>query len=383
MNRTNFLVLALLFVIQLSCREKFDPPEVVSPDPVLIVEGVLVSGAEPTSIRLSRSSRLDNSTNVEAEDGATVTVEGRDNSSRLLPATGGGFYSASGLDLLVGQDYRLHIVTANGREYASEFVKVKQTPPIDSIGFRQTEDGVRIYTNTRDLTGNTRYYKWDYDETWEIRSYNYATVAYRGGSIVTPRIMPQEEVFFCWKYGASANILVNSSEKLTSDVVFEAPIAFFANGDERLGVRYSILLRQYAIDQAGFEFYELMKKNTESLGTVFDPQPTEISGNISCLTDPSELVIGYITASTVSSKRLFISNGQLRNFRFQEFCMTENIRNHPDSIRAAFAGGGLMPYDALYGPAGTTVDTTYWLSAPPQCVDCRTRGGSLLRPSYW
>ncbi|RYY54972.1 MAG: DUF4249 domain-containing protein [Chitinophagaceae bacterium] len=383
MNRLNYFIAGLIALVQFSCRDPFNPPEVTAPDPILIVEGVLVAGQEATSIRLSRSSPLDGFNTISFETGAIVTVEGRDNSVRTLANIAGGTYTSPGLNLTVGQDYRLRIVTATGREYESAFVTTRQTPVIDSVGFKQEDDGVRIYANTRDLTGNTRYYKWDYDETWEIRSFYYATVAYRGDGIVTPRKMPEEEVYRCWKYGSSGNILINSSEKLSSDVVFQAPIAFYPNGDERLGVRYSILLRQYAIDQAGYEFYELMKKNTENMGTVFDPQPTEISGNITCVTDPEELVLGYITASTISTKRYFINNSQLRNFRYDQFCTTENIKDDPDSIRAAFAGGGLMPYDALYAPVGPVVDTTYWLSAAPDCVDCTRRGGDLAMPSYW
>lgn len=383
MKRLTYSILSIIAIVQLSCRDPFNPPEVTSSAPILIVEGVLVAGQEPTRITLSRSSPLDGLSTISFEGGATVTVEGRDNSVRNLANISGGTYISQGLGLVIGQDYRLRIVTAAGREYESAFVTARETPAIDSLNFRQENDGVRLFANTRDASGNTRYYKWDYDETWEIRSYYYATVAYRGGETVTPRQMPQEEVYRCWKYGNSTNILINTSEKLSSDVVFEAPIAFFPTGDERLGVRYSVLLRQYAIDQAGYEFYELMKRNTESMGTVFDPQPTEIGGNITCVTDPAELVLGYVTASTVSSRRYFINNNQLVNFTYQQFCMTENIKDDPDSIRAAFAGGGLMPYDALYGPAGNVVDTSYWLAAAPDCVDCTKRGGNLTMPSYW
>ncbi|MET0636967.1 MAG: DUF4249 domain-containing protein [Chitinophagaceae bacterium] len=383
MQRLKYLLLSSLIVFQFSCRETFAPPEVASPEPVLVVEGVLVAGSEPTRIRLSRSSRLDTINAFAPESNAVVIVEGKDNSIQILAELGSGIYSSPALNMTVGQEYRLHITTNNSREYLSEFITVKQTPPIDNIGFKQTEEGVRLHVNTHDQTNSTRYYLWNYDETWEIRSYFFATVIYRGGDTVEPRIFPQENVSRCWKYGISTNILINSSEKLSDDVIFEGPLAFFPNGDERLGVRYSMLLRQYAIDKAAYEFYELMKRNTESLGTVFDPQPTEISGNIRCITDPAELVIGYVTASTPSVTRYFLNNSELRGFRYPQYCMTENIRNHPDSIRGAYSSGGLMPYDALYSAMGPSVDTTHWFSAPAECVDCTKRGGNLAMPTYW
>ena len=43
----------------------------------------------------------------------------------------------------------------------------------------------------------------------------------------------------------------------------------------------------------------LMQKNAESLGSIFDEQPTQITGNIHSVTNPSEQVIGYVSAGTV------------------------------------------------------------------------------------
>jgi hypothetical protein len=304
-----------------------------------------------------------------------VLVEGKDNTTRQLIMDGDGIYKSPGLNLVLKNEYRLRIITANGKEYLSDYVVAKNTPPIDSLGFIQDDKGVKIHVSAHDDSGATRYYYWDYDETWEIRTYYFSSYKYLNGQVV-PRL-PGDYVNVCWKYGSSGNISIGSSASLQSDNIFRATVAFFGNGDEKLDVRYSILLRQYALDKQGYQFYEMMKKNTESLGTIFDAQPLELKGNIRSTSDPNELVIGYVSAAVVEQKRFFISGVQLNGWNFYQECLSVMVRNNSDSIRAAH-DSGLSFYDAIGSPF-----ITHYVVSIPACVDCTERGGSLVKPSYW
>ncbi len=377
-----YILPLLLAVIAVSCREKYKPDVLSSSRSLLVVEGVLnVNG--PTNVRLTRTTKLD-SIGIKAELNAQVTVEGKDNTIRTLSSSGNGNYSALNLNLVLNNEYRLRIRTSTGREYLSEYVKAKQTPAIDSIGWRRDGDLVRLYVNAHDASGNTRYYRWDYDETWEIRAHYYSWYLYvRNANTVRPRVLPAEDVYTGWKYGSSKNILLASSARLQSDIISETPVRVIERGEERISVRYSILLRQYALDKKGYDFYDLMKRNTESLGTIFDAQPSEVRGNIHCVTDPAELVIGYVSASTISEKRIFISAAtQLPNdWRYIEECPYFEVANHPDSFRLAYQNGSLLPYDAIYSPVNGQL--IGYLSSYTECVDCTARGASLIRPSYW
>jgi len=367
----------VMLVAGFACRDLYKPAIISSNDSYLVIEGVLNAGTGPTMIRLSRTFKLDDTARLKTERNAQVIVEGKDNTTRPLAMTGDGIYTSPNLNMAINQEYRLRVTTANGKEYLSEYVVAKKTPLIDSIGFQQEDKGVQIYVNAHDDSNNTRYYRWDYDETWEIRSFYYSTLKYDNG-IVIPRTAG-EDVSVCWKYKSSNNIILGSSAQLQSDNIYRAPVNFIENGSEKLAVRYSILLRQYALDKKGYEFYEMMKKNTEGLGSIFDPQPSEIRGNINCTSDPRELVIGYVSAAVIEEKRFFISYRQLQGWRFYEDCPEILVLNNPDSIRAAHEGGGSF-YGALFG--GGPNPTYYKVSTLP-CVECTARGGFLIRPSYW
>ncbi len=375
MTRIRFTYVILLMSIGFGCRDLYEPGIVSSDDSYLVVEGVLNAGSGPTDIRLTRTFKLDDSATLRGEQNAMVTVEGKDNTTRQLTMNGDGIYTSPNLNLILNQEYRLRIVTANGKEYLSEYVVAKKTPLIDSISFRQNDKGVQIYVTTHDNSNNTRYYLWDFDETWEIRTYYFSNYKYENGTIF-PRD-PGDNVSTCWKYGYSTSILIGSSASFQIDSLPEAPVNFIGNGDERLAVRYSILVRQYALDKKGYEFYEMMKKNTESLGTIFDAQPSEIKGNIHSASDPAEPVIGNISATTIEEKRIFIERVDLDGWRFIQDCPSYTIPNNPDSIREAY-DRGIEVYGAVFMP--TLVS---YLFASPKCVDCTRRGGSLIRPSYW
>ena len=379
MSGIKFLYLLILMSIGFSCRDPYDPGLVSSSESYLVVEGVLNAGNGPTSLFLSRSFKLDDTAVLKGEHNAIVMVEGKDNTTRQLTMTGDGIYTSPNLNLVLNQEYRLRIVTAAGKEYLSEFVMAKQTPLIDSVTFRQNDKGVQIYLTTHDNSNSTRYYLWDYDETWEIHTYYYSQYKHENGNVI-PRT-PADDVSTCWKYGSSQSIIIGSSVAYQTDTIPDAPIRFIGNGDERLAVRYSILVRQTALDKEGYEFYELMKKNTESLGTIFDPQPSQVTGNLYSTSDPGEPVIGNITATTIEEKRIFIEATDLDRWRFTQNCTTDTVVNHPDSIALAY-GTGRLVYDAIFSRTQPNVIEAYKFSLAA-CVDCTKRGGDLTRPPYW
>jgi len=356
------------------CRDKFDAEVRAQEQSFLVVEGNLNPGNDSAIIRLTKTIGLDDQSRIVTENNAMVTVEGKDNTTRTLTGIGAGYYASPNLNLVIGTEYRLRIRTIPGREYLSEYVKARITPPIDSINSEELDGELWVYANTHDPSGSSRYYRWDFDETWEIRSTFYSEYIYDNSiNRVRRRNLPAEEVFYCWKYDFSKAILLANSTNLQNDIIFKAPLTRIGFDNEKLAVRYSILVRQYALDKGAYDFFELMKRNTEEIGSVFSPQPSELNGNIRCISDPSEYVLGYVTVSTVQKTRAFAT---ISRPEFRLNCITKTVTTSPDSTDFYFKYKDYMPY---------TYDLfeEVYLASFPKCVDCRERGGSLARPSYW
>ena len=364
----------IILIFAAGCKQEYIPPVDESQKSLLVVEANLDPGPDSTVIRLTRTQALNDASVIKIENNAQLSVEGKDNTVRFLTGRGNGYYVSPNLNLTINNEYRLRIKTANGKEYLSDYVKAKMVPDIDSIGWHRSNDGANIYVNTGDPTNATRYYRWEYAETWEIRSVFGPTVIYQNG-LIRDRIFPQENVSVCWKNSLSSSVLITNTTRLEKDIVNEQPLVFIPLGDEKLSYRYSIFVKQYALDAGSYAFYELLKKNTEDIGSFFGPQPSEITGNLHCVTVPDEFVVGYVTSSTVSTKRIFITAAEVQ-WPFYTSCEERRLPNHPDSIQKAIYFG-LMPFFYFDFP----IDD--YLFSTAECVDCTKRGGSTIKPSFW
>src|ERR1700744_2861153 len=287
-----FYIISFLAIVITSCKKPYTPTIVSSNSNYLVVEGVINSGQDSTIINVSRTVNIADAMTAKPELGAQVLVESDQNVTYSIPEIGKGIYASPALNLDNTHKYHLYIKTSDGKEYASDAEAVKPTPPIDSIGFITQSNGIQLYINTHDDNNATRYYHWEYTETWNFHA-KYQTSLITDGTKLVARL-PAQQIYTCFANQVSSTILLGSSAKLAKDVIYQSPITQVASTSEKLETKYSILVKQYALTSEAYNFWQNLKKNTEDLGTIFSTQPSEISGNIHCITNPSEPVVGYI-----------------------------------------------------------------------------------------
>ncbi len=376
------MMVVSLFILATACREKYVPTYNQPVTGFLVVEGFINSGPGPTTISLSRSTRLSDTATIVRETKATVTVEGKTNTTPfVLAESTPGVYTHPQLTLVPGDQYRVKIVTSKGAQYASDYSEVRTTVDIDSIAWRRENGGVQLYANAHDPQNKTRYYLYRFDETWEFHSTFTSSLKVvidsRGRASIATRFpsgMIDTAIIKCWQNFTSYNILVASTEKLTQDAVSMFPVHFIEPYSWKLGVLYSINLKQYALSQRAFQFYELLRKNTQQLGSIFDAQPSENSGNIRPLNSANadETVLGFVEVTQERQKRIFISNAQVPDWGYKTGCEDWEVPNMSDSL---LAQAGALP---------TSVGRRmgYIFFAPQACVDCTLRGKNT-KPSFW
>jgi hypothetical protein len=381
--------LIVLGGIVIGCKKPYNPTVISSPNHYLVVEGVIDVGDSITVIKLSQTVNLGDNVKTSGLSGYALTIEDEAKTiiAQLYPSPGqnGTYASAGPLNLDQSKKYRLHI-SGDGKEYASDYIGVKKTPPIDSIGFAPKGNNLNIYVNTHDATNNTRYYRWDYTEAWKFHA------KYESGFIVDPvtkgiRVRKQDEAsYYCYTGDKSSNTVIASSAKLTSDVIFQAPVTTIVSTNEKLSVRYSILLRQYGLTKEGYEFWENIRKNTEQLGSIFDAQPSQLQGNIHSISNPAEPVIGFVTITNVQRKRIFIDNSQLPAEWYPIYpysCSADsallyNPKTMQYEVQTRIIGGGGVPISSIIDK-NVLIGYTY---SSIECTDCRIRGKSLA-PPFW
>lgn len=381
---TSILCLCLLLF---GCVEPYAPDVLQAPNQYLVVDG-FINGTGVTTIKLSRTQNIADTKAPLLESGATLLLEEEQGEQYVMSEVDLGTYASDSLQLNLDRKYRIYIRTENGHEYASEFVAIKRTPSIEKVGWKTSDEGLQIYVNTQDPQNDTRYYRWEYEGTWAFTAAYEALFKYdpATGTVVL-RTPQDEEMYRCWRTDYSTSINIGASTRLSEDIIFEAPILLLPPNSERLRIKYSILVKQYALTREAYQYWETLKKNTESIGTLFDPLPSQLTGNVYSLADAEEPVIGYVGASTMQEKRIFVSREEIpREWRpLEPTCQLDSLLPTPpdetfEDLPRYFANDFYFPVSEIYS-AGSPFPVGYF-AASRSCVDCRTRGTNR-RPFFW
>jgi hypothetical protein len=380
----------LICVLLCGCKEKYVPQiKDVNPN-YMVVDGFINTGGDSTIFRLSRTFKLESKAVMAPERAAIVAVESDAGASYLLPElpTKPGVYAVPALNLDQTKKYRLRVRTKDNKEYLSEFVESKVSPPV-TLTYDFRHGNLNIYSNTQDATGNSRYYSYSYVETWQYRAPQQSILKVENHKLVE-RKYPQDDIYNCFHTLWSTNISIASTVSLAEDHLADNLIVDILPSSPKVRIEYSVLVKQNVLTKAGFDFFETLKKNSEKVGSIFDAQPSLLYGNVHCTTSPAEVVIGFVSAGTTSQKRItLVAN----NFPFDfvgplpdPYCI-----DHMDSVKSQKQQDKLLQIISVYPESEyIPIDITPPDPIPytrftrfPECADCRTQGGTNVMPGYW
>ncbi|TLV04092.1 DUF4249 domain-containing protein [Dyadobacter luticola] len=358
-----------------SCIQQFTPPEVGYNDQYLVVDGFFnVSGTDTSRIELRRTQNVNQQDKPIIETGASIAVEGESGGTFPFTESSDGLYVLAPASYDLGGKYRIRIHTNNGKEYLSDYVEVSRTPAIDSLTnkFDANRNSMVFYVNTHDEANKTQFYRWKFEETWEYEATYYSALVIENDTLK----IRNENINKCWANKKSGSILLGSTVKLSADVIKDLPLNVVPIQTNKLFIRYSLLVKQYGLSRPAFEYWTDLSKSTQLTGSLFDPQPGKVTGNIHNTSDPKELVFGYFSASTEVTKRLTIAP---KLGTFPRCTETDTIpvqcNGKPDDPCAFNTQQLLLTY---FGPRSEFVVT-----GTPECTDCRLAGGTNKRPSFW
>ena len=356
-----------------SCLEPYTLPPTVDKR-LLVVDGFINSLSGLAKVKLSRSQPLDAIFPYPAERFASVFVESENNQRFQLPETQSGIYETVRSDLQVGLSYRLHITTAAGDQFVSDLVELKQAPVLKDVFWVRDGDGITIRVDAEDETGATRYYQWVYTETWEYDSDSNANFILKGGGVVV--MTPAERINICYSTDASSKVLISTTSDQTHDVVNDFALVHIPRGSRKLSRTYSILVEQRALDDQAYNYWLQLQRSTENLGGLFDPPPTEVTGNVRPTKSGGPVALGYFNGGGVEQKRIYIRFNELP----QEFQYVKRLPCMVDTVSVLGYPQG-SPFMSAMPPTRAFVQEP---NHPRDiCMDCRLHGGTTKKPDFW
>src|SRR5438045_1809987 len=150
MTRSGIISIFFLALLFSSCRDPYQPPVVSAQSKLLVVDGFLDGADSVCTVVLSRSQDVSDSKEPPMEKNANLKLEDSDGKVYILKEIGDGNYSVSKVNIDTQLKFRLNIKTAAGKSYLSDYVEIKKTPPIDSVTWKATDQGIQFYVSTHD-----------------------------------------------------------------------------------------------------------------------------------------------------------------------------------------------------------------------------------------
>jgi hypothetical protein len=371
-----FVLLATL----LGCRTPYEPEVPATELRVLVVEGYLDTEGLKSELKLSRTAPLGASSAFIPELRAKVLLKSASGQVFPLTETGLGTYIFE-RNIDEKQSYLLEIELSSGERYVSEGLQPIVTPEIIDAGFKRDEEGVEVFVSTQG-NANADDFLWTFEETWIFRPRIRTTYIYVP-EIKNVRDQKQsEQTSLCFKTEPSPGILLETSSRFKDQVVFQKTITEIPTGDERIMERYSILVSQKGLASKDVPFWEILKKNTEDIGSIFSPLPSLIGGNIKSLDAAKSPVIGQVSLGVIRQKRIYINQVQVSPWnyldpKFNDCVIGEEVVLAKD-YQAIFGNGAVVPTRPLM--VGTTIVGYY--PSSKRCTDCSLYA-SKLKPSFW
>lgn len=331
----------ILIFLPVAC---IDPYRVDVPEgqQLLTVEGLIHTGPGPHAITLTRSATYGSVFEglIRPVTGANVVV--RDNDGQITFLTEGAdsrgsYFTPVSFRAEIGKSYTLQIQTVEGKVYTSLPERVLSVPEIEEItlktvtvsveGETNPRSGVQLITEIKDPADQNNFYFW---KTSPI-----VYVLKARPDLFTPRptpqnpdriVMPKPCCVVCFR----TEIIGNRSLFIAQDDNFNGlttriPAAFIEDDGLRFVEKLRVDLKQYGVSQEAYRFLRLVKQQADINGSIFDPPPATIRGNMINLDDPEEVVLGYFIAAGESSKRIYIDRLDL-TFRQNEGIIPDDCR---------------------------------------------------------
>jgi hypothetical protein len=379
MRKAIGLVFVLLATL-LGCRTPYEPEVPATELRVLVVEGYLDTEGLKSELKLSRTAPLGASSAFIPELRAKVLLKSASGQVFPLTETGLGTYIFE-RNIDEKQSYLLEIELSSGERYVSEGLQPIVTPEIIDAGFKRDEEGVEVFVSTQG-NANADDFLWTFEETWIYRPRIRSPYIYVADIKDVRERKEAEQNSLCFKTESSPGILLETSSRFRDQVVFQKTITEIPVGDERIMERYSALVSQKGIASKDVAFWEILKKNTEDIGSIFSPLPSLIGGNIKSLDAAKSPVIGQVSLGVIRQKRIYINQVQVSPWNYLDpsfnDCVIELDPVFRMDYQVIFGNGAVVPARPLM--VGTTIVGYY--PSTKRCTDCSLYA-SKLKPSFW
>lgn len=374
-----------------SCVEPFEFESEIF-DTAVVVEGTITNEEKNQEILLSTTYKLEEEGPLPLENSEVRVTDDTGRIYAFEEGTPGKYISVNQFKAEEGRSYQLEFSTPGGRNYSSDPVQFSGTTIIEDVYAQRGTNiegniGIEIRVNGRGNSGNSGYYRYEYEETYKIVSPFFKTqdlVLDANGNVA--KVPKTKEEYTCFKTDASQNIVISNTNTLNEDNVQGELLRFIRSDNPIFAHRYSILVKQYSISREAYSFYQTLKDLSESESLFSQIQPGYLPGNLYSLNNPDENVLGFFSVSSVTQKRVYFNYRDFYDVNegprpsFTPYCPRDRPFNFSTLVMWINSNNYSFFEDLLPGPPTNSPSRYVFVAA--KCVDCTLVGSNVI-PEFW
>ncbi|HLX91574.1 MAG TPA: DUF4249 domain-containing protein [Puia sp.] len=307
------IVLIFFVTLHFSCVRGIQPV-IRESAPTLVVEGMISTDSAPYNVKLTFTGQLLNASahidsNQNYINDASVLIRDDQGDSCPFQLVSPGLYQSTNSNFLgaVGRTYVLEIHLANGETYKSSPEQIPPVPPIDSFSVvydstyitdvRPTQ--IIVSANVHDPEKTTNFYRWT--------SFGYVPRKSWGGpcTIGSP---PCTDPYMCTCFALCVQYHPDNALNILSDQfvngreiiqpVYYSPVYWFG--------RHFVEVKQMSLNRDLYIFWQQYLEQTARTGSILDPLPASLTGNIRNVADSNDVALGYFQVSAVTTRKIII-----------------------------------------------------------------------------
>jgi len=167
-----YLIIILGSFTVFSCIEPFEFRTEEFED-ALVVEATLTNELKHHEVQLSRAVRFEDSISAPERNAQIRIIDEMQNVYEFQETEPGTYVSISEFAAKKSMKYNLEVKTNDGINYTSKPESFESETEFEELyavrGVNdENEDGIFIYTDSFDSTGESKYYRYEYEETYKI-----------------------------------------------------------------------------------------------------------------------------------------------------------------------------------------------------------------------
>jgi hypothetical protein len=373
--RTKYIfILIILMVGFSSCIELYNPDLGSSSIVKYVVDGQITDQEGYQKVSISISSTFENPDFTPLSYCQVKIIDNLGNSFDLEETGWGNYRVWMGQEYLkAGNSYQVNITTPSGIVIVSDYDQMPECADVDSIYYSRkdipttnpsiTYQGIQFNVDVDKKNTNSNYYRWEVEETWEHHAID-PIIYYLTRLGVQKAEPPDYSRFICWTTRKLTDVYTLTTENFTGVKYTMKPLNIIDNTTQRLNFGYSLLVYQYAISEPAFSYWDKLRINSTQQGGLYNTQPLRIKGNLRSTTNPDLDVLGFFSATSVKTKRIFAHD--IPNFvKFIPSCIPPHLPEPREGYKYMVEINGVMYVQ------------------DPGCVECDILSGTTVKPNFW